>query len=452
MISRKYYNTYVIDVNFGVGALLDSEALTKIQSILLIAAIVVAALGGAAYVLLGGEQQSSETIKVGVCADLDNIVGKSILQGALLAAEQVNAEGGVLGRNFEIVAEDDDGEASGDPHFASSACLRLISVDKADFIISHWFGLTYREIAYEYKKILFTMSESTNELTQGVLDNYDRYKYYFRTGIGNETAAVKGWTESIVVCRNHTGFNKVAFLYHQAGLEFMVSSTIDDLEKQGFDVVLSEPVAWESVDYSSYFAQAEDAGAEIVYPIIFGTIAIPFVKEYYDRQSPMVMWGLVIEGSRNDFWQMTDGKCEYTTNHGYPVVAGYPLTSKTVPTRDAYVERWGEEISSHAAAAYDTVRFILADAIERAGTIETEAVIEALEETDIETSLARRFVFTSSHDILVGEAGPNRLSEDYFFHAFFQWQDGVQVPVYPIELMEEAGATYTFPDWSGPWD
>jgi hypothetical protein len=35
---------------------------------------------------------------------------------------------------------------------------------------------------------------------------------------------------------------------------------------------------------------------------------------------------------------------------------------------------------------------------------------------------------------------------------FFQWQDGVLVPVYPIWLMEEAGATYTFPDWPGPWD
>jgi hypothetical protein len=94
----------------------------------------------------------------------------------------------------------------------------------------------------------------------------------------------------------------------------------------------------------------------------------------------------------------------------------------------------------------------LLNAIKRAGTIETEAVIEALEETDIETSICRRFVFTSSHDIFVGEAGPNRLSEDYFFVALFQWQDGAQVPVYPIELMQEAGATYLFPDWAGPWD
>jgi len=431
--------------------MLDSQGLTKIQSIILIAVIVVAAIGGAAYVLLSGEQQSAETIKIGICADIDNVGGTSILQAAKLAAEQVNAEGGVLGKNFEIVAEDDDWSTNIDPNFASSAFLKLISVDGADFVVSHGFGLTYREIAFEHKKILFTVGEVGDELTQGVLDNYERYKYFFRTGTGNMTAAVEGVTESIFVCRNHTGFNKIAFIYW-SGVEPFVSSVIEVLEEYGFDVVLTESVALDTIDYSSAFAKAEAAGAEILCPYIYGSAGIPFVREYYDRQAPMVMWGGPNIGSTNDFWQISEGKCEYITITGYPVVAGYPLTSKTVSTKDAYLERWGEEISMNAAAAYDTIRFILADAIERAGTIETDAVIEALEETDIETSICRHFIFTSSHDILVGEAGPNRLSEDYFFVAMFQWQDGVLVPVYPVELMEEAGASYILPDWPGPWD
>jgi branched-chain amino acid transport system substrate-binding protein len=433
--------------------LLDSTALTKIQTIILIAIIVVAAVGGGvAYVLLSGEQPYYETIKIGIIADIDNIGGKAVLQGAKLAAEQVNAEGGVLGKNFEIVAEDDDGE-SGDMDLAvaTNAITRLITVDKADFIVSTYLGMHYREIAFEHKKILFTIYDPTEELTQGVLDNYDRYKYYFRTGAGNETAAVEGVTESMVVCREFTGFNKIAFIYW-SGMEEFVSYVTDVLEKQGFDVVLSESVAFDTIDYSGCFARAEEAGAEILYPLIYSSGGIPFVKEYSDRQSPMVMWGDIGIGSRNNFLEITEGKCEYTTNNGYPVVVGYPLTSKTVATKDAYEERWGEEISGNAAAAYDTIRFILADAINRAGTIETEAVIEALEETDIETSLCRRFVFTSSHDIMIGREGPNRLGEDYFFVAMFQWQDGVQVPVYPIELMEEAGASFIFPDWSGPWD
>jgi len=79
-------------------------------------------------------------------------------------------------------------------------------------------------------------------------------------------------------------------------------------------------------------------------------------------------------------------------------------------------------------------------------------MIGALEDTDIETSICRRFVFTTSHDVMVSKEGPNKLSENYFFVAMFQWQNGVQVPVYPMELMEEVGSSYTFPDWPGSWD
>ena len=102
-------------------------------------------------------------------------------------------------------------------------------------------------------------------------------------------------------------------------------------------------------------------------------------------------------------------------------------------------------------ATADLIRFILPDAIKRAGTTETEAVISTLEETDVETVLARHFIYTSTHDVFVGKAGPNIPTEDYLLVCLFQWQNGIQVPVYPSEIMEEAEATYTFPAWSGPW-
>jgi branched-chain amino acid transport system substrate-binding protein len=432
----------------GAKQLLNPRALTKIQSIILIAIVVVAAIGGVAvYVLDGGKEQSSETIKIGVCADLDNFYGKTVLQGARLAAEQVNAEGGVLGKNFEIVSEDDDGESGNlDMSVAINAMTRLITVDEADFIISTFFGMYYREIAFEHEKIFFTANDPNIPLTQGVLDNYDRYKYYFRGGGGNMTANVEFIADAVVACRDHTGFNKIAVIYLSA-VEDLVSLTVTALEEEGFDVVLSEAVGFNVMDFSSLFAKAEAAGAEIFASFIFGTAGIQLIKEYYDRQSPMIMMGG--SGGSSDFWEITDGKCEHIIGSGYSIVAGYPLTSKTLPTRDAYVEKWNEPITSQAASVYDVVRFILPDAIDRAGTIETEAVIKALEETDIETSLARHFIFTPSHDILSVE-GPEE--KEFFFSAAFQWQNGFLVPVYPIELMEEAGATITFPDWPGPWD
>jgi len=86
-----------------------------------------------------------------------------------------------------------------------------------------------------------------------------------------------------------------------------------------------------------------------------------------------------------------------------------------------------------------------------AGTTETEAVIRALETTNVETVMARHFVFTSSHDVLVGSGVPNSPAEDYMVMCMFQWQNGTQIPVYPEAIMKEAGATYNYPPWQGPW-
>ena len=176
------------------------------------------------------------------------------------------------------------------------------------------------------------------------------------------------------------------------------------------------------------------------------------MKEYNNRQSPMVVHGgILLSASEPESWDVTGGKCDYVTVATFPIVAGYPLTSKTLPAREAYINRWGTIPGWRAAQCYDTLRFILPDSIERAGTIETEAVIKALEEAIIETTSAKNFVFTSSHDLMMGE-NPNNPDADYQLVMYFQWQDGEMVPVYPEKIMEEAGATYMFPDWPGPWD
>ena len=74
-------------------------------------------------------------------------------------------------------------------------------------------------------------------------------------------------------------------------------------------------------------------------------------------------------------------------------------------------------------------------------------MIAALERTELEeTSLYQDVAFTSSHDLLITDI------ENYSSSTYFQWQNGELAIVYPKELMEEAGATYTFPDWPVPWD
>jgi len=177
---------------FGVqaGLFLESKALTKVQSAGLIAIVLVAAVGGGtAYMLWIANQPPTENIRIGVLADLDMPVGKDIYQGALLAAEQANAEGGILGRNVTIVAEDDDSITGGDQAVASNALTRLLTVDEADYVIAGPGAiLVQQDICSEHKKILFSVWSSNIEHTQRVLDDYDKYKYFFRIWFPNSTA------------------------------------------------------------------------------------------------------------------------------------------------------------------------------------------------------------------------------------------------------------------------
>jgi branched-chain amino acid transport system substrate-binding protein len=435
--------------------LLDSKALTKTQSIILIGIILVAVVGGTAfYTLMSGKNQSSETIKIGVFADLDGINGEKLLQGVILAAEQLNAEGGILGKQIEIFGEDSSSGTGPDPTDVNSALIRLITYHKVDFIIggaTDDISFMCQDTVSEHKKILFSIMAVSDTNTQRVLDDYDKYKYYFMTN-WNSSTIFYVVPKAMMSYREITGFNKIGYLAEDLGWTKGIRDGFDyTLPENGFDLVYKGVFPPGTIDFSSYFAAAEAAGVEILIGLMGGTGGIFFVKEYHDRQSPLVIVpGYIGAISVPEGWERTDGKCEYVCVIMTAIVAGYPLTSKTLPAYQAYIDRWGETPSDVAGRGYDILRFILPDAIERAGTIETEAVIEALEQTSIETSQARNFRFTESHGVMM--TGDFSISSDDTISISFQWQNGEVVPIFPEFLREEAGAIYMYPPWPGPWD
>ena len=430
---------------------MNFEAITKVQSIILIAIIFVA--GVTAYVLWDRESRSSDTIKIGVLADLDAF-GKPEWQAALLAVEEINAEGGILGRRVELVGEDHDNGV--DPVIFTNALTKLITQDQADFIVglvAGQNGFVVQDIIAQHKIIFLSTGTGPEEVSQRVLDDYNKFKYYFMTWF-NETCGKLGITDSLIHVREMTGFNKVGYLAEDYDWNKNMREGLDEfLPENGFELVYKGKFPFNTVDFSSYFAAAEAAGVEVLFPMIATELGIPFCKEYYDRQSPMLVFGGInLMASDPSGWERTEGKCNNMAFSDFLTMTSYPYTSKTLQTRDAYMNMWGgEPITLAAANTYDAIKFILKDAIERAGTIETEAVIRALEETSVETSNVRDFVFTESHALMM-ETNQNDPDADYAIEMVFQWQDGVQVPVYPKKIMEEAEATLTFPDWPGPWD
>jgi branched-chain amino acid transport system substrate-binding protein len=380
-------------------------------------------------------------------------VGIYGLRGVEWAVEQINAEGGVLGRPLEVVVENSDYiNSGGDLSKSSTAMIRLLEYHDVDFII----GATGSEVARlcqdlsaDHKRIFINTFGISEFLTQRVEENYERYKYFFRY-MYNDTVLIHTLCDSIKTLGEYSGLKKIAlitdFLPGRQPQMAKIESTIT--ESDNFEVVYNSQYTRGTIDFSSYFAAMEAAGAEIIVPFLALQEGISFVKEWYDRQSPTIMWGVNIAIWGSEAWNITEGKCEYSTQSGNSFNLGYAISSLTLPTRMAYVERFGEDPKTMVGATYDAVRFVLFDALERAGTIDTDKVILALEETSIETSYFPIFRFAENHDYFYTESA----QEDESVLIYFQWQNGQLVPVYTKEAMQKTGVTYMFPDWSGPWD
>ena len=437
---------------WGVKLLMNSKALTKIQALILISVIVVAALGGAiAYIFLEGQDQSSDTIRIGVLGNFDFPSGEGALRGTIMAAEQINAEGGIFGKEVEVIGEQSD---LNDLSVVNTALIKLLTSDKVDFVLvsaSGQAGLVCQNVIAEHKKIMLGIQMPDDVFTERVGEDYEEYKYFFRIAPINTTVMFSGIPFCTSALRQFTGFNKIGILAQDSptwegvitGLEYFLP------EVYGFDLVYKGKFPpQKTVDFSSYFAAAEEAEVEILLTLISGTDGILVLKEYADRESPMVIWGLNSAASSPDFWEETDGKCKYTSYIGGVLTGeGYPLTNHTIQYIEEYTERWNDELGD--PSGYNALRYILYDAINRAGTIETEAVIKALEETSIETVDRREFEFTSNHDILIAQSWDPETTSSIVFQ--FQ-SEGERVPVYPIKIKEEVGGSYIYPPWSGPWD
>jgi branched-chain amino acid transport system substrate-binding protein len=99
---------------------------------------------------------------------------------------------------------------------------------------------------------------------------------------------------------------------------------------------------------------------------------------------------------------------------------------------EAYMKKFKEDIQSgHGAApAYDTV-YVLANAIEKAGTLEPAKVVEAIQNSDM-TGVVGRIKFDKSHQLIFGE-DPKTAAVG----AVMQWQKGRMAVVWPQSIASD---------------
>src|SRR6516225_804385 len=94
-------------------------------------------LGAAAFGALmtgSGAALAADPIKIGVIAEAQAIAGASIPQAAQLAAEEINAKGGVDGRKIEIISYDNHSSSAD----SVRAFQRAVNEDKVNIVIASY--------------------------------------------------------------------------------------------------------------------------------------------------------------------------------------------------------------------------------------------------------------------------------------------------------------------------
>jgi len=391
----------------------------------------------AAFALMPAEAQAAEKVlKIGVITSFKMECGKATLKAAEMAAKEINAQGGILGRKIEILSADEESN----PEKGIMALKRLVEKDKVDILLGGAVsGITLAQMDHleKYNIIYLATGVSSPLIAKKVAENYDKYKYEFRTTI-NALALCKAIVEDELALLVKRGYKNFAILREDAawnnGLVTYLQGNVSKIGGTIVSVVDFDP---NTIDFAPIFSKITGSKADVAIPLLAHTDTITLYKQYHEMKAPFRMAGFNNPGMDAEYWKKTGGACLSEVNCTWGPVLRAVITPKSIPFFDRYSKEFGEAPHGCAPTAYDAV-YILADAAKRAKSFETDALISALEEADY-VGATGRFVFDKkTHDAIYGPA-------EYCPFLITQWQEGGKFEI----LLPKKIATSEYQD--PPW-
>jgi branched-chain amino acid transport system substrate-binding protein len=363
-------------------------------------------------------------------------------RGIKLAVDEINAAGGVkVGgkkRPFKVEVIDTRDLEPGVP--VSEALLgleKLILEKKADFIVG---GPVRSEAALaamdqlsKYKKVsIITTGVLTPLYHKKVEENYNKYKYCFRNSSYTIVMA-NDFLNLMKELKTQYKFTKAVVMvqdveHARKGGEYMKKI----MSENGIEVVDMKIYPTGTTDYSVGLSEAAKKGAQILFLWMDMPESTVLLKQWSDMKLKSIPMGFVNAAEQPGFWKATAGKGEYLivnlVNGGNSPSKITPWTMKFV---DAYKKKWGLEPEGYGTSSSYMAVYQLKDAIERANSLDADAVIKGLEDGDIMGVYGRMRFDKKSHQII-----PSADPKEGAVTDIFQWQKGKRVQIYPPKVAE----------------
>lgn len=334
---------------------------------------VVAACGIAISVMfIGGNHAVANTsIKIGLLEDSSGVMGPAGIpkvNAVRLAVEEVNKNGGILGRQVELVYYDTQSDTVKSQQFAR----RLIKKDKVDVLMGGYTSSAreaIRPVANQEKTIYFY----NNDYEGGVCDSYT-----FITGPVPEMQ----WKESIPWMMNQYGgsvyYIGADYNFGQIQYDWVKRYT----EENGGIIVGKELIPLNVTQYDQTIRNIEAIKPDFIVTEMVGANQVGFYlqKSHSGNRTPMIS-SLAIANEHEH------------TRFDPPVMEGMHVPANFVDELDtdaanAFVNamrtRFPEEeyAGQVAVNSYNAI-FLYKEAVEKAQSVKVEDVINALESGDI---------------------------------------------------------------------
>jgi branched-chain amino acid transport system substrate-binding protein len=382
----------------------------------------------------GVSAQEKQPVKIGVPTALGLQVGRDTQDAVKMAIDAINASGGVLGRKLEMAVADE----TENPGTGISAIRKLTADEKANVLIGGYSSdvvLAQLPHISAAKTIYLGVGAASPAITAKVKQDYENYKYIFRVGPLNAAHQARQLVDFISgMLIGEQGFKKIAIVGENAK---WVQDLVPILKKgaisAGADIRMTQLFNAGTSDFSALLSKVRASDAQFLLVLLSHASSATFARQWYEAKVPVPYGGLDVKSMDGDFFERVEGNSisEIAVNYAVRI----PLTNKTVPFFDEFKKRTGREPVYTAFGAYDAV-YAYAGAAERAKSLDTDAVIEALEKTSL-TGIAGTVEFDDSHDVKAGGKYENLL--------FVQWQDqGNRVILWPRELRN---GKFIMPPW-----
>ena len=390
-------------------------------------------------------------IKIGIIGPMQFLQGKGHWNGALLAQEEINDEGGVkVGdemRKIELVKADSNEFLNVTD--ATNAMDRLITQDKVDFVIGGFRTeavLAMQEIAMDAKKIFLGCGAAHPELCERVKKDYGRYKYWFRIQPINSRYLGKVCFINLAtvgaIVKKELGIAKpkVAIVAEKAvWVEPMVAAAKKVVPTLGLDIAgvwRPSPIA---KDVTAELTDIERKGSHVVFTIFSSSVGVTFARQAGELKLPAAMVGINVEAQKDGFWDATQGKGNYAVSLN-TFIKGLNYNDLTQPFVEKYIDKFGES-PTYTAVSYEGVK-MLAIAIEELGVVDTEKIIPFLEKLERPTVASAKTKFDKNHDLVFGPGFATGMT--------MQWQDGKMKGWWPNGwegVTYEGMVDYQLPPW-----